>query len=72
VSTQTVLVSNKKNKPKADREKYRKPFRPARIRMVLAVLAEEAAAENAEDFTHWINGAVRMRLESVGKWPPKR
>jgi hypothetical protein len=66
-----------KKKPKAggkptDAESYRKPFKPARIRRVLADAAEARAEELAQDFTQYVNDAVRMRLEAEGKWPPKK
>ena len=70
--TQTVRMAKKK--PKAghpDLEKYRKPFKPARIRAVLAEQAEAAALELAQDFTQYVNDAVRMRLEKEGRWPLK-
>ena len=59
------------DRPEPDREKYRKPFRPARIKAVLAVAAELRAVELAQDFTQYVNDAVRMRLEQEGRWPPK-
>jgi hypothetical protein len=57
-------------KKPADLEKYRKPFKPARIRGVLAEAAEARAEELAQDFTQYVNDAVRMRLEQEGRWPP--
>jgi hypothetical protein len=64
----------KKQKPGAtppDREQYRKPYKQARVRQKLADLAEQAADELAQDFTQFVNDAVRERLERLGKWPPK-
>ncbi len=56
---------------KSSPEVYRKPYKQARIRISLANIAEERAAEMAQDFTQYVNDAVRMRLEAEGKWPPK-
>ena len=53
-----------------DGEKYRKPYKQARIKSVLADLAEQAASAKAHDFTQYVNDAVRMRLEAEGFWPP--
>jgi hypothetical protein len=76
VASQTVRMPRKKADPPTpaatDREQYRKRFKPARIRWVLAELAVESAAEAAQDFTQWVNDAVRMRLQQEGKWPPKK
>lgn len=52
-------------------ESYRKTFKPARIRKSLADAATDRAGELAQDFTQYVNDAVRMRLEAEGKWPPK-
>lgn len=77
METQTVRMGKKQSKPappasdQTDREQYRKPFKPARIRIALAVEAEKAAGELAQDFTQWVNDAVRMRLQQEGRWPPK-
>ncbi len=68
MSGQTATMS--KQKPKPD-ESYRKTFKPARIRKALADAATERASELAQDFTQYVNDAVRMRLEAEGKWPPK-
>ncbi len=59
------------DKPAADPESYRKPFKPARIKIALAEVAEARAAELAQDFTQYVNDALRMRLEQEGRWPPK-
>ena len=75
VTVQTALMGKKKadevttgdNKPEASR----KPFKPARIRKALADIAEKRAGELAQDFTQYVNDAVRMRLEQEGRWPPK-
>lgn len=73
MGTQTARMPRKK-KPKAttaaDLEQYRKPFKPARIRGVLAEAAERRAEELAQDFTQYVNDSVRMRLEQEGRWPP--
>lgn len=49
----------------------RKPYKVARIRIVLADQADRRALEMAQDFTQYVNDAVRMRLEAEGFWPPK-
>ena len=75
MSGQTVLMPTpKKSKPKAAKpdESYRKSFKPARIRGALAEVATSRAAELAQDFTQYVNDAVRMRLENEGLWPPKK
>lgn len=76
MSTQTVPMGRKKqksgNEQKPDLEQYRKPFRNARIRMLLAEVAEARSLELAQDFTQYVNDAVRMRLEQEGWWPPKK
>jgi len=74
MSNQTAVMPKpeKPKKPKTDREKYRKTFKPARIRIALAEAATERAGELAQDFTQYVNDAVRMRLEAEGKWPPKK
>lgn len=51
-------------------ESYRRRFKPARIRDSLATIATERAANLAQDFTQYVNDAVRMRLEAEGVWPP--
>lgn len=64
----------KKKKPVAMQttspEAYRKAVKPARIRISIASAAVARAEELAQDFTQYVNDAVRMRLESEGKWPP--
>jgi hypothetical protein len=57
--------------PATDREKYRKFHKPVRIRGHFVVIAEVSAAELGHDLTQWVNDAVRMRLASEGRWPPK-
>ncbi len=52
-------------------EDYRKPYRQARIRLTLAEVADAQAAILAQDFTQYLNDALRMRLEAEGVWPPK-
>jgi hypothetical protein len=49
----------------------RNEYRAVRIRIQLAPLAEAQAGKMAQDFTQWVNDAVRMRLEADGVWPPK-
>ncbi len=53
-------------------EDYRKPFKAARIRLSLAAVAEKRAEELAQDFTQYVNDALRMRLEAEGRWPMKQ
>jgi hypothetical protein len=61
-----------KKKPQAaSGGEQRKPFKTARIRIALADVAERAADNLAQDFTQYVNDAVRMRLERDGLWPPK-
>jgi hypothetical protein len=69
VVTQTIRMAKKK--PTANGEK-RKPFKNARIPIVLAEVAMARADDLVEDFTHYVVAAVRMRLESEGRWPPRR
>lgn len=52
-------------------ESYRRPYKQARVRLALAELAEQRAEELAQDFTQYVNDAIRMRLEAEGKWPPR-
>jgi hypothetical protein len=65
----------KKRKPAKDDaaspESFRKPTKPARIRQQLADAVERRIADLAQDFTQYVNDAVRMRLEAEGAWPPK-
>lgn len=68
VARQTVHMGKKKTSP----GEPRKPFKVARIRIVLADAAERRAAHLAQDFTQYVNDAVRMRLEAEGEWPPPR
>ena len=75
MATQTVDMPQKKKpkaaaKPGVDRERYRKPFTPVRIRHALAVVAKERAESLAEDLAQYVNTALRMRLEAEGLWPP--
>ena len=63
-----VPMANKKPVTKPDK---RKDYKAVRIRIALAGPAEQQAAMIAQDFTQWVNDAVRMRLEQVGAWPPK-
>jgi len=74
VVVQTLPMPRKKKPQPADvdREKYRKPFKPARVKGVLAEAAEARAAQLAQDFTQYVNDALRMRLEAEGCWPPPR
>lgn len=53
-------------------EEYRKRFKPARIRWSLAEPATTRAEQLAQDFTQYVNDAVRMRLEAEGLWPPPK
>ena len=69
MASQTVPMG-RKAKPKNPDEQYRKPFKPARIKGVLADAAERRAEQLAQDFTQYVNDAVRMRLEAEGHWPP--
>ncbi|VTT97948.1 unnamed protein product [Gemmataceae bacterium] len=75
MALQTALMPPKKSKPTAsgagNPEQSRKPFKPARIRKALAEVAEQRAEELAQDFTQYVNDAVRMRLEQEGRWPPQ-
>lgn len=51
-------------------EQYRRPYKQARVRISLAVIAEARAAALAQDFTQYVNDAIRMRLEAEAVWPP--
>lgn len=59
----------KNDAKKVDREQYRKPARPVRVREVLYVAAEDAAASLAQDVTQFTNDAIREKLERMGRWP---
>lgn len=48
----------------------RSPHKQARIHIALADVGEARAAQLAQDFTQYVNDAVRMRLEAEGMWPP--
>jgi hypothetical protein len=67
-------MANKKKKPgdEQDMEQYRKPFKQVRVKLALAEAAEDAAEALVQDLTHWVNDAVRMRLEAEGRWPAKK
>ena len=69
MAAQTVVMPKKKATTGAPSDR-RKPFRMIRVREVIAAIGEERAAELAQDFTQYVNDAVRMRLEAEGKWPP--
>lgn len=69
MSQATLMARPKKPRPQ-DREPFRKPFTPVRIRGVLAEPAKEAATALAQDFSVWVNEAVRQRLAAEGRWPP--
>lgn len=68
MGTHTAVMGKRKN---SSEPTDRRPFKPARIRQALAVVAEARAAELAQDFTQYVNDAVRLRLEAEGRWPPK-
>jgi hypothetical protein len=73
VATETLDMPRKKTTPADDTptsDHYRKPFKPARIRASLADIATDRAAVLAQDFTQYVNDALRMRLEAEGLWPP--
>jgi hypothetical protein len=66
----------KKKKPVAapastSPEVYRKAVKPVRIRLSLALAAQSRAEDLAQDFTQYVNDALRMRLEAEGRWPMK-
>lgn len=65
---ETVLMARKKTP--VGKPVDRKPFRMIRIRQVLADAGEARAGHLAQDFTQYVNDAVRMRLEAEGAWPP--
>lgn len=58
-------------KPPKSPESYRKPTKSVRLKIVLAEIADSRAHALAQEFTQYVNDAVRMRLESEGAWPPK-
>ena len=66
----TGLMS--KPKKTAGNPDPRKPYKMVRIKIVLALAGEKRAEQLAQDFTQYVNDAVRMRLEADGHWPPKR
>lgn len=74
MAVQTYYMAPKKNPTgkSIDREKYRKEFKQARIRGRLAVAATERADQLEQDFTQYVNDALRMRLEAEGYWPPRK
>ena len=43
-----------------------------RIRGALVGPAETAAEQSCQPWSHFVNDAVRMRLEAEGLWPPQR
>ena len=68
----TLPMPKKKGRAASDPEVYRKPYKAARIRITLAAVADARAEELAQDFTQYVNDALRMRLEAEGKWPPPK
>ncbi len=62
-----VMATKKSAEPTPE---PRKPYRPIRLREVLAAAAEARAASLVQDLTQYVNDAVRMRLEAEGHWPP--
>lgn len=66
--TETVVMG--RSSTTSGEPEKRKPFKPARIKMALAELAETRAEQLAQDFTQYVNDALRMRLEQEGMWPP--
>jgi hypothetical protein len=79
VSTQTAWMAKQPKKqppgstpPAAGaNQPRRKPHKMIRIRLSLHRVAEQAAADLAQDPTQYINDALRERLERAGLWPPK-
>ena len=65
------VMGRKKNPTGKPDEAYRKQFKPVRIKMALAGPATAAANDLAQDFTQYVNDALRMRLQAEGRWPPK-
>jgi len=57
--------------PKPSPEKYRKPFKPTRVRRVIADAATAHAEYLGQDFVQYVNDSIRMRLEAAGRWPPE-
>ena len=45
-------------------------FCPVRIRPRLAAASRERVVHLAQSFAQYVNDALRMRLESEGRWPP--
>ena len=74
MATDTLCMGRKKAESRTtpDREKYRKPAKAVRIRSALARIGEVRAEQLAQDFTQYVNDALRMRLEAEGCWPPPR
>jgi hypothetical protein len=66
VASQTVFMGKKKT-PSGE---PRKPYKVARIKIVLADAVDRRVETLAQDFTQYVNDAVRMRLEAEGAWPP--
>jgi len=78
VSSETAVMARPRKKkpenpapPPADgSEQYRKPYKAVRIRIRLAMVAEDVATELAQDLTQFVNDALRERLERLSRWPP--
>jgi hypothetical protein len=70
MAVQTPPMARKPERKPIDREKYRKEFKQARIRGRLAAAAMARADALEQDFTQYVNDALRMRLEAEGFWPP--
>jgi hypothetical protein len=67
---QTMRMAKRKPpKDGYDREKYRKDRRSTRIKQVLAERVEEARKRFAQEFSDFVNEAVREKLERLGFWP---
>lgn len=70
MDTDTVTMAKDKSKKPATpgTEKYRKDHKMARVRLRLAEAATRAAEAMEQDFTQFVNDAVRERLERLGLW----
>lgn len=59
------------DKPKKGMEKYRKPFRPTRVREPVAELVDVMAEDWGVTFAAAVHRIIVERLKSDGLWPPK-
>lgn len=69
MSAQTLRMPRKKTT--GGNPDPRKPYKFVRIKWQLVSPTESRSGQLAQDFTQYVNDALRMRLEAEGAWPPK-